>query len=81
MMVVMTARTFFLSRITPRIPRTKATGIENIMAGLPKATIGLPQPPPQSMSSNITAGTTARKAADILPKRIFLFLKPIIDFC
>ena len=80
MMVVMTASAFFLSRIMPRIPRTKATGTENIMASLPKAAIGLPQPPPQSMSSKITAGTTARKAADILPKRIFLSLKPITGF-
>ena len=73
MMVVRTARVFFLSKIIPRMPNIKAAGTENIMASLPKAAIGLPQPPPQSMRRIITAGMTARKPAEILPKRIGLF--------
>ena len=78
MMVVMTASAFFLSRIIPRTPRTKATGTEIIMAGPARAFIGLRQPPPQSLRRIITAGMTQRKAAEIFPKRIVLSLKLII---
>ena len=73
MMVVMTARAFFLSRTIPRAPVAKATGTEIIMAGPTRAFIGLRQPPPQSLRRIITAGMTQRKAIEILPKRIGLF--------
>jgi magnesium-transporting ATPase (P-type) len=74
MMVVMTARAFFLSRIMPRTPSTKAAGTENIMDSPARACIGLFQPPPKSMSRKIITGTTQRKAADIFPRRILVSL-------
>ena len=77
MMVVITASAFFLSRMIPTTPRTKAMGTEIIMIGPARAFIGLPQPPPQSLSRIITAGMTQRKAADIFPRRILLSLNSV----
>jgi hypothetical protein len=80
MMVVTTASNFFLSKKIPRTPDTNAAGGENIMASPARTAMGLPQPGLKINMKRMTAGTTARKAAEILPKRIVLSLKSIIGF-
>jgi hypothetical protein len=75
--VVTTASHFFLSRIIPRTPSTKAAGGENIMAQPARMAIGLPQPGLKSIKNRMTARRMASNAADILPKRIVLSSKSI----
>ena len=77
MTVVTTASHFFLSRIIPKTPSTKAMGGEKIMANPARGASRLPHPGLQSLKNRMTAGTTASNVAEILPKRIVLSLKSI----
>ena len=78
-MVVTIGRILLLSKMMPRMPRTKAAGTESIIANPPRAAIGLPQPGRRMKSIAITMGATASKAAEIFPRRIFGILKQCYD--
>ena len=71
MTTVEIAKNFRRSKIIPRIPNTKAAGIERFIINPTRALIGLPQPGPSMILAPVVRAATISNVIAIFPKRIF----------